>query len=58
MEKIKILQCHDYIVIEAFKKGIKRDTGLFIELTKSTSHSLDMIYKEAQKFVNVEREMK
>lgn len=32
--------------------------GLFIELTKTILCSLDVVYKEAQKLVNNEREMK
>lgn len=44
-------------VIEAFCKAIKRDTDLFIELTKTTSQSIYMVYNEAQNFVNVEKEL-
>lgn len=57
MEKMEIL-CPNYIAIEVFRKGIKRITSLFIELTKTTPSSLDMVYKKVQKFVNVERELK
>lgn len=33
-EKMEINRCLDFIAIEAFRKGIKRDTRLFIELKK------------------------
>lgn len=35
-KKMEISQYYDSIAIEAFRKGIKRDIGLFIELTKTT----------------------
>lgn len=54
MEKMEISQCPNSIAIEAFKKGIKRDTRLFMELTKTTPCSLDVVYEEALKFVNME----
>lgn len=41
-----------------FRKGIKSDMGLFIELTKITLCSLDAVYEEAQNYVKVERELK
>lgn len=44
--------------MRAFRKGIKRDTFLYVEPTKTTIHSLDMLYEEARNFVDVEREMK
>lgn len=55
---MNLYQCPKSIAIEAFRKGIKRDTRLFIELTIITSWSLDAFYKETQKFVNMERELK
>lgn len=55
---MEILQCLNSIAIEAFKKGIKRNTGLFVELTKTNPHSLNVVYGEAYKFVNVEMELK
>lgn len=58
MKKMEINQCLVSIDIEAFRKGIKCDTGLFIELMKNTPRSLDVVYEEAQKIVNVEKEMR
>lgn len=51
---MEISLCFGPITIEGFQKGIKRDTDLFIKLTKITL-SLHMVYKETQK---VERELK
>lgn len=56
-EKMKILQYPDSIAIKTFYKEIKWDTSLFIELIKTTPWFLDMIYEEAQKLVNVKREL-
>lgn len=56
--KMGISQCINSIAIEAFWKWIIRDIGVFIELTKTTPYFLNLVYKEAQKFVNVERELK
>lgn len=54
MEKMEILQCPNSITIEAFRKGIKRDIGLFVELT----NILLMCFMKRHKiFVNFEREM-
>lgn len=58
MKKMKISQCPDSIAIKAFIKGKKRDICLFMELSKTTPYSVDVVYNKAQKFVNVEREMK
>lgn len=55
---MEISQCPHSIAIEAFRKWIKRDTGLFVELTKIIPYSLNVVYKKAQNFVNVERELK
>lgn len=44
--------------LRPLESGIKRYTSLFIELTKPSAFSLDAMYEEAQKFVNVERELK
>lgn len=52
---MEISKCPDSIAIEAFQRGIKRDTSLFIELTKI---SLDAINEEAQKFVDMEKKLK
>lgn len=41
-----------------FYKGIKKDIGLFIKLTKTILASLDMVYEKALKFVDMERELK
>lgn len=46
-KNMEISQCLDSISIKAFRKGIKRDMGLFIDLTKITQHSLNAVYKEA-----------
>lgn len=48
---MKMSKCPDSIAIKYFQKGIKRDFGLFIKLTKTSSHSLYMVYKEAQKLL-------
>lgn len=54
MEKLEISQCLHSITVESFRKGIKKD----MELIHTTPHSLDVLYKEAQKFVNAKRNMK
>lgn len=46
IEKLEISQFPDSITIKAFQKGIKKDTGLFIELIKTTPCFLDVINEE------------
>lgn len=58
MKKMELSQCSNSIAIEAFRKAIKMDTGLFIELMKPAPRSMDVVYEEIQKFVKVDREMK
>lgn len=58
MDKMEILQFLNSIAIKAFHMGTKWDTSLFIELTKIIPWSLDIVYEEAKKFINVERKLK
>lgn len=55
---MEISQCHDSIAIEAFQNGIKRETILFVKLTKTTPCFPDAIYQEAYKFFIVKMELK
>lgn len=52
IEKMKISQFPNSITIKSFTKGIKRDTSLFIQLTETITRLLDVVYEEAQKFIN------
>lgn len=58
MEKMEISQCRNSKAIEAFYKGIKRDTSLFIKLKKTTPRSMEVVYEETHKFINIEKETK
>lgn len=55
---MEISQYPNSISIKDFQKRIKRDIDLFIELIKTTLQFLDTIYKEAQKFFNMESKLK
>lgn len=54
---IKISNCLDSITIQAFQRGVLRSLSLFAELTKMIPHTMEEAYKEAQKFINLEREL-
>lgn len=60
LQRDKRLSCSrpDSIPMEAFCKEIKRDTSLFIEFIKTTVRFLDMVYREAQKFVTMKKKLK
>lgn len=47
MKKIERSHSPDSITIEAFQKEIKRDTSLFIKITKTTLYFLDTVYEKA-----------
>lgn len=57
VEKLEILGWPNSIAIEAFRKGVVKSFELFTKLIKTSLRSIEFVYVELQKFVNLEREM-
>lgn len=58
VEKIEISDCPYSITVKEFRQGVLRSFDLFVALTKMTPQTMEEAYEEAQKFVNLERELK
>lgn len=57
-EKMEIFDCPDSIRIQEFRRGVLWSLKLFVKLTKMVRQTMREAYKEVQKFVNPERELK
>lgn len=57
-KKIEISNYPRSITIEAFRRHLLRNSDLFTKLTKIIPYTMDGAYKEAKKFINLERELK
>lgn len=57
VENLEILGCPSSIFIETFRTGVIKNSMLFIKLTKTIPRSLEAMYLEAQKLINLEREL-
>lgn len=57
-ENIKIFNCSNSVVVQAFRKDVLIRLGLFVELTKMVPQTIEEAYEKAREFVNLERELK
>lgn len=45
-------------MVQAFRIGVLRSSGFFTKLTKMTPRTMEKAHEEAQKFVNLKRELR
>lgn len=57
-ENIKIFNCSNSVIVQAFRKDVLIRLGLFVELTKMVPQTIEEAYEKSREFVNLERELK